>query len=583
MPKGGSAGHRRHQKASPSAANQPTISFQDLTQQDYEQIFAQRWITRDLADRAGIKRVPSLEGVTLIGSRRPGDHSGLAIPNIAPGETAPRAWRLRRDRPDAELVNGETRLVRRYLSAPGASNFAYFVPGTPVDQLINTLLPVVFTEGEFKAIALHRLSYFESYEPRFLVVGLNGVYGYRGTVGKDFDENGVRRSIKGVIADINRIRMRDRLAYIAYDADVRTKPEVRRARTLFAKELLERGAAAVRYVEIPPEANAKGIDDVLFVWGPDRVLEELIARAPSATARSKAASAYVAHDGRLWRKTVDRVGLEIEIALSNFVAQVIENRLLDNGLEEETQLVYRVRGQVNGSPPREFDLPHAKFREGDWEQYFGTKDAFVEVQAGEHVRRAISEISLDAPQRVAFRHLGHREIDGRCVYLHGPGAITSGGMATGAETSLSSELSRYAMRLPASESERREAILASLRTVNCASATVMYPGLAMAYRAPLGAAANVLAYVGPTGVLKTGLAAILLQHFGATMGWDGPPARHPGADRARCRQSDRARPAESENRRRNRKPSRASAARKCNHHRRRSRSRRQFAGQDAGD
>jgi hypothetical protein len=477
-----------------------------------------------MADHSETKRVISIEGAAMVGADgRPGDYSGLGIPNIFPGTNLPRAYRLRRDQPDAEIHNGETRLVRRYLSAPGAGNLAYFMPGISPGQLLDNRLPVVFTEGEFKAIALYRLACHGSDRMHFLPVGLNGIYGWKGTVAKDSDQDGVRRSVKGVIADIDRIAMRGRVISIAYDYDAKpsTRANVSRARTLFAKELLERGAAAVRYVEIPPEANVKGIDDLLALWGPERVLE-LFDRARSATAKSQGTSAYLARDGRLWRTAVDRHGVETEVPLSNFVAQVIENRLLDNSLQEESQLIYRMRGQVNGSQPIEFDLPHIEFKESDWpERCFGTKDAFTEVRGAEYVRRAISEISLGAPTIVAYGHLGHREIDGRRVYLHGQGAIGVGGAVNGIETSLPKELSRYELRLPTNSTQRNEAIKAALLTRNCAPPAITYPPLATTLRAPLGPASHVLFLMGPTGTLKTGLAGVMQQFFGLSMGWNG--------------------------------------------------------------
>jgi hypothetical protein len=501
------------------------VNFLPLTESDYREVFAPRGIGKELADRTEIRRVISLDGAALVGVEgRPGDYSGLAIPNIRPGARQPRAYRLRRDHPDVEMKNGESRTVRRYLSAPGSCNLAYFMPGTTVDDLGDVERPVIFTEGELKSIALSALAHYLTARARFLAVGLNGIYGWKGTVARDSDENGARHAIKGVLTDIENIAMRGRLAYIAYDTDLKseTMANVRRARTLLAKELLDRGAADVRFVEIPIEACCKGIDDVIGAWGPHRVLEELIGRARSATADRKSPPAYFAREGCLWQKTHDMHGVETDTRLSNFVVQVVENRLIDNGVEEEAQLVYRMRGSVKGSPPREFDLAHSRFKEPDWpEHVFGTKDAYTEVKQVENVRRAIAEISLGAPKRVAYRHLGHREIEGKRSYLHGPGAIGIDGVVSGVETSLPKELSRYELRLPANASEGQEAIRASLRTIDCARREVTYPLLGTACRAPLGPTAHVGFLMGPSGALKTGVAAVFLQHFGALMGWNG--------------------------------------------------------------
>src|SRR5215472_258039 len=120
----------KHSKRPRAPGGPPPINFLPLTQDDHDKILTPRWIPPQLAAQAQIARVISLDGADLIGATgRPGDYSGLAIPNILPGDTAPRAHRLRRDHPDYEWKDGVQKLVRRYLSAPGASNMGYFVPG----------------------------------------------------------------------------------------------------------------------------------------------------------------------------------------------------------------------------------------------------------------------------------------------------------------------------------------------------------------------------------------------------------------------------------------------------------------------
>jgi hypothetical protein len=500
------------------------VNLVPLTQQDYDEIFTPRAIPKALADLAAQRVGGSPEGAALIGASRPGDYNGIAIHNTLPGATAPRAYRLRRDHPDYEWKNGEMRPTGKYLSAPGSSNLAYFPPGTASEELTNTALPVVFTEGEFKGLALKSLAHYEAAVPLFLVAALNGIYGYRGKVAKRYDANGISHPVKGIIPDLDRIAMNGRLAYICFDTDPKpdTQAIVRQARTRLARELLDRGAADVRFVEIPRDAGLKGIDDVLAAWGPERVHDELFARAVSARARPNFTAAYFARDGRMWHKTFDRHGVEIETPLSNFEVQVIENRSLDNGIEDEAQLVYRMCGSINGSPPVEFDLPHERFKEPDWPEHsFGTKDAFTEPKAAELVRRAIAEISLGAARRTIYRHLGHRQIAGRHIYLCGPCAIGANGMVHEIQTSLSLELSRYDLRLPSSDDKRREAVRASLRIVDCAPHPITYPLIATAARAPLGPTPHVLALLGPSGALKSALAALIQQFFGPSMGWDG--------------------------------------------------------------
>lgn len=149
----------------------------------------------------------------------------------------------------------------------------YFVPGCS-QELVNAVdTPVIVTEGEFKTLALWRLANHESTAPRFLPVGLAGVWNWRGTVGKTTGPNGDRRDVKGVIPDLDLVVWEGRRVIIAFDADADKNEHVEIARSLLARELRMRGAevASVTW----DIAQGKGIDDVLANVGPEKVLELL--------------------------------------------------------------------------------------------------------------------------------------------------------------------------------------------------------------------------------------------------------------------------------------------------------------------
>ena len=117
-----------------------------------------RWVNRELAEAASLRRVDSFIGAQLVG-RKAGDYAGIAIPYFLPGSPYVREYRLRRDHPDFELSSdGRTKPKQKYLSPPGRSNMLYFAPGTSETQLRNADLPVIITEGEFKTLALSRLA-----------------------------------------------------------------------------------------------------------------------------------------------------------------------------------------------------------------------------------------------------------------------------------------------------------------------------------------------------------------------------------------------------------------------------------------
>jgi predicted P-loop ATPase len=231
-----------------------------------------------LAEAARLRRVDSLAGAELVG-RKSGDYSGIAIPYSLPGSTEIREYRLRRDHPEMEVDSqGRVKPKQKYLSPPGRGNMLYFAPGTTDAQLRDTALPVIIAEGEFKTLAVWRLANWNSVErPRFIPVGVSGVYNWRGTIGKTAGPDGERLDVKGPIPDLERIAWKDRRVIIAYDADADEKDLVRFARAELARHLRTQGAV-VGFLAWNMN-QGKGIDDHLAVAGPDAVLDEL-ARVP---------------------------------------------------------------------------------------------------------------------------------------------------------------------------------------------------------------------------------------------------------------------------------------------------------------
>jgi len=246
----------------------------DLTDDDYRAL-ADRWITREIADASGLRRVDSYTGREMFG-RKGGDCAGIIIPYVPPGETRIDEYRLRVDNPELESRrDGTVRETRKYLQPPGRRNRIYFPPGLQAAALEDTSLPLIIAEGEFKALALWRLANEGTTSPRFIPVAVSGVYNWRGTIAKTAGANGERRDVKGVIPDLERINFKDRRVIIAYDADTETNPKVRAARSQLTAVLIERGAL-VGFLEWPIE-EGKGIDDRLAKVGPDKVLADIAA------------------------------------------------------------------------------------------------------------------------------------------------------------------------------------------------------------------------------------------------------------------------------------------------------------------
>src|SRR5215471_17368029 len=97
-----------------------------------------------------------------------------------------------------------------YLSPPGRSNVLYLVPGTDPLRLRDTRILIVIAGAERKTLALLRLApYRSSSTPRFLPIGVSGVYNWRGTIGKTVGPDGSRLDVKGAIPDLDWIAWED--------------------------------------------------------------------------------------------------------------------------------------------------------------------------------------------------------------------------------------------------------------------------------------------------------------------------------------------------------------------------------------
>ena len=261
----------------------------ELNATDYSALAA-RWIDRVAAEPAQLRRVDSLTGGEIVG-RRNGNCAGILIPYFHPGSNRVRDYRLRRDQPDLEYDSaGQLKPRQKYLSPPGRSNMLYVVPGTTQSLLRNQELPILITEGEFKTIALWRLAHYgTSTPPRFVPLGVSGVYNWRGTLGKTVGPDGNRLDVKGAIPDLDWVTWAGRRVIIAYDADAVSKEIVRIARSALTAHLRARGAW-VGFLEWDA-ARGKGIDDHLAMVGPDAVLDAI---------------SHVDYAGTAWRKDLLR-------------------------------------------------------------------------------------------------------------------------------------------------------------------------------------------------------------------------------------------------------------------------------------
>lgn len=150
--------------------------------------------------------------------------------------------------------------------------------------------PIFFTEGEKKAGAAAALSY--------PVIGLGGVYNF-----KDKSEGNEFLPI------LARIPWAGRTAYIVYDSDYATNPDVRIAADRLAAELSLKRGAIVKLVVIPPgpkgedgKPTKQGLDDFLVTYGVG-AFEKLVEEAPdlrkidAEILNLNSDVAFIEHDG----------------------------------------------------------------------------------------------------------------------------------------------------------------------------------------------------------------------------------------------------------------------------------------------
>lgn len=275
-----------------------TLPGTPLEAPEYSDLEA-RWISREFADAARLRHVDSVTGAGIVGQQAGrGDYSGILIPNIRPGEPSPRGYRIRRRHPEMEGgADGVLRPRRKYIGEPGRSGTLYFPVGTDASLLADTTLPIVLVEGEFKTIALDRLSRHGGEGLRsFLPLGLQGVWNWRGTIGKTADADGARVDVHGVIPDLSLVDWSGRRVVIAFDVNARSNLGVQAARKNLTDELEVRGTKMAWLVwpkDTPAEVN--GIDDYLAARGPEAALELLI-KARDVSVKKKARSASVVNE-----------------------------------------------------------------------------------------------------------------------------------------------------------------------------------------------------------------------------------------------------------------------------------------------
>ncbi|HXG66832.1 MAG TPA: DUF3854 domain-containing protein [Blastocatellia bacterium] len=279
-----------------------------LTRRDIEKL-AESTIPIGMALAAGIYRVDTVEGARLVGRRATihEDYAGLVFPYYPPEENSPREYRLRRDHPDYERKHdGSIHEVAKYLSPPQSSPKFYYPPGLKRAWLTDVSIPVIFCEGEKKALCLWRIALerMQDGKPPFIVIGLAGVYAWKGRLGKEELDSGEVIEVKGAIADLHNTPLENRRTTIFFDANVHTNPNVKTARTNFTYYLRDERQADVYHADTPQLEGVNGPDDWAYLYG-DEVVFEAIQNAKPARRYAAVVEENRKEAAEAWKKILE--------------------------------------------------------------------------------------------------------------------------------------------------------------------------------------------------------------------------------------------------------------------------------------
>jgi len=178
----------------------------------------------------------------------------LVFPYMAPGQETPIFYRVRPDQPRTRKAKDGKRKIIKYEQPKGVGIAPYFTPRTLAEGwLEDPRRPLVFTEGEKKALLLDQLGY--------ATIGGAGVWCFHDPAARD---EGGGFQLHPLIRD--HARLASRKTVICFDSDAAHNSDVMRAARVLAGMLLAEGVTGTSFVRIPPTSSGgkQGIDD-LFV------------------------------------------------------------------------------------------------------------------------------------------------------------------------------------------------------------------------------------------------------------------------------------------------------------------------------
>jgi hypothetical protein len=212
------------------------------------------------------------------------------------------------------------------------------------------------------------------------------------------------------------------------------------------------------------------------------------------------------------------------VQITNFLARIVGSIVEDDGADQKIFLRLEVR--LNG---RAYSVvvPSKQFGSIDWALNLVGPGAVVLAGFGnrDHARAAIQILSGDIREERIYVHAGWRRVNGEWAYLHGKGAIGPEGKLDEVVVRLPKALSGFSLPSPPSGDALREAVRASISSLEVAPDVVTFALFAAVWTAASKQNDFSLFLAGQTGVGKSELAALAQQCFGPDM-----DARHlPGS------------------------------------------------------
>lgn len=279
----------------------------------------------------------------------------------------------------------------------------------------------------------------------------------------------------------------------------------------FLAAVVARGAIVQEKVSV--QLRQHGVKETVL----PRALKELARTLKEAASTRQQAEAdspvYAVIDGIHCRMTAARDGTPLADPISNFAAQIVEERRVDDG-SGRPERGFVLEGTLwDGTPLPRISVSVQELRSDTWpmEQWGARVMTSASMpRSGHHLLNAI-KLNSTPIDTVAYAHTGFRRRDDEWIFLHGGGAVGADDVTV--------ELDQTAARfvLPDGPCDMSEAVKESLAFLGVGDSRITYPLHAAVFRAPLNEAMpcdTALFLVGRTGVFKSVLAALAQSFYG---------------------------------------------------------------------